>query len=111
MAGRPQNIETLPAEAEPAILKALDNLRERRASIYLVWKALNTDLAEIGLKPVSKSAFYRFSRRADAGDVPPRFRPQGNGRSSALPAALEQEIIKLIDARIQAAPRRGEPDV
>lgn len=103
---RPQNIETLPPEAQPAIRAAIAGIAQRRATTLTLHQKLNAELAALGLPRVSRSAFYRFARRVEDGDMPPRFAdaiPRRAMGRSALPVEFERAIADMIDAKIDAA--------
>ncbi|MBK9080196.1 MAG: DUF3486 family protein [Hyphomicrobium sp.] len=59
--GRLSSIDTLPEDAEPAIVKALQALKDRKKSQAEILRVLNTDLdaLDLDIKPISKSAFNR----------------------------------------------------
>ena len=61
--GRLSSIELLPEEAEPDILWASDQLRERTMPAKMIWQEFNARLADRGIGPVSKSAWSRYSVR------------------------------------------------
>lgn len=57
--GRLSSIDLLPEEAEPAIMRAMDALKERKKPQAQILRVLNVELEAIGAKPISKSAFNR----------------------------------------------------
>lgn len=61
--GRLSSIDTLPEEAEPDILWALEALRERAMPQTAILAEFNARLADRGIAGVSKSAFSRWSVR------------------------------------------------
>ncbi|MEO1488854.1 MAG: phage protein Gp27 family protein [Pseudomonadota bacterium] len=69
--GRLSSIDLLPDEAEPAIVWALDALRERKLPASTILIEFNERLADISheagldpaIEPISKSAFNRYSIR------------------------------------------------
>ncbi|WP_288457762.1 phage protein Gp27 family protein [uncultured Sphingomonas sp.] len=61
--GRLSSIDTLPEEAEPDILWALEALRERAMPQTAILAEFNSRLADRGIAGVSKSAFSRWSVR------------------------------------------------
>lgn len=58
---RLSSIDTLPEEAEPAVMAAMEALKERKLTQAEILRRLNADLEKlgIGIKPISKSAFNR----------------------------------------------------
>lgn len=61
--GRLSSIDQLPDEAEPDIVWALEQLRERKLPQTAILSAFNERLADRGIEPVSKSAWSRYSVR------------------------------------------------
>lgn len=61
--GRLSSIDMLPEEAEPDIVWALDQLRDRSKPAKMILVEFNARLADRGLSPVSKSAWGRWSIR------------------------------------------------
>jgi len=63
--GRLSSIDLLPDEAEPAIVWALEQLRERTLPATVILAEFNEKLADIdpALGSISKSAFNRYSLR------------------------------------------------
>lgn len=61
--GRLSSIDTLPDEAEPDIVWALEQLRERTMAANAILDEFNARLADRGIARVSKSAFSRWSVR------------------------------------------------
>lgn len=61
--GRLSSIDLLPDEAEPDIIWALEQLRERTMPQKAIVEAFNGRLADRGIAAVSKSAFSRWSVR------------------------------------------------
>lgn len=61
--GRLSSIDLLPAEAEPHIAWAMEALKQRNMPAVAILEHFNARLADLGLKPVSKSAFNRASLR------------------------------------------------
>jgi len=61
--GRLSSIDLLPDEAEEDIRWALDQLRARSIHQNLILDQFNARLASRGIKPVSKSAFSRWTVR------------------------------------------------
>ena len=59
--GRLSSIDLLPEDAEPAIMKALDALKDRKKSQAEILRELNADLEalDLDITPISKSAFNR----------------------------------------------------
>jgi hypothetical protein len=61
--GRLSSIDTLPEEAEPLIVWALEALRERKMTQAAILDEFNWRLEDLGVPPISKSAFNRWSLR------------------------------------------------
>ena len=61
--GRLSSIDLLPDDAEPDIIWALEQLRERTMPQNAIVDAFNARLADRGIAKVSKSAFSRWSVR------------------------------------------------
>lgn len=61
--GRLSSIDLLPDDAEPDIIWALEQLRERAMPQNAIVDAFNARLADRGIGKVSKSAFSRWSVR------------------------------------------------
>lgn len=61
--GRLSSIELLPEEAEPDVIWAREQLRERELPQSAIWMEFNERLADKGIDPISKSAFNRYSIR------------------------------------------------
>lgn len=61
--GRLSSIDLLPDEAEPEIIWALEQLRERSKPQAAILDEFNARLADRGVGKVSKSAFSRWSVR------------------------------------------------
>ncbi|MFV0642931.1 MAG: DUF3486 family protein [Sphingomonadaceae bacterium] len=61
--GRLSSIDMLPDSAEPEIEWALEQLRDRKAPQTSILVKFNQRLSEKGIRPVSKSAFSRYSVR------------------------------------------------
>lgn len=61
--GRLSSIDLLPDDAEPEIIWALEQLRERSMPQTAVLDEFNARLADRGIAKVSKSAFSRWSIR------------------------------------------------
>jgi hypothetical protein len=61
--GRLSSIDLLPEEAEPHIVWAMTELKERRQPAIAILAEFNARLADLAIKPVSKSAFNRASLR------------------------------------------------
>ena len=57
--GRLSSIDTLPEEAEPAVQRAIEALKDRKKPQAQILRVLNAELEAIGAKPISKSAFNR----------------------------------------------------
>lgn len=57
--GRLSSIDILPEEAEPAVMRAMDALKERKKPQAQILRVLNLELEALGIKPISKSAFNR----------------------------------------------------
>jgi hypothetical protein len=57
--GRLSSIDLLPEQAEPLVLAALKELRERKKPQQIILAELNASLADYGIKPISRSAFNR----------------------------------------------------
>jgi hypothetical protein len=57
--GRLSSIDLLPEQAEPHVLAALKELRERKKPQQQILAELNAALADYGIKPISRSAFNR----------------------------------------------------
>lgn len=56
---RLSSIDMLPEDAEPAVMRAMAALKERKRSQADILRELNSDLEALDLKPISKSAFNR----------------------------------------------------
>lgn len=61
--GRLSSIDLLPDEAEPDVVWALEQLRERNLPQTAILVEFNERLADRGLEPISKSAWSRFAVR------------------------------------------------
>lgn len=61
--GRLSSIDLLPDEAEPDVLWALEQLRERKLPQTVILVGFNDRLVAKGIEPVSKSAWSRYSVR------------------------------------------------
>jgi len=61
--GHLSSIDMLPDEAEAAIVWANDQLREYKLPIAVIHAEFNEKLADVGLGPISKSAFGRYAVR------------------------------------------------
>lgn len=61
--GRLSSLDLLPEEAEPDIVWALEQLRERTMPQIAILDGFNARLADRGIGSVSKSAFSRWSVR------------------------------------------------
>ncbi|WP_158094096.1 phage protein Gp27 family protein [Erythrobacter tepidarius] len=61
--GHLSSIDMLPDEAEAAIVWANDCLRERKLPTAVIHAEFNEKLADLGLGPISKSAFGRYAVR------------------------------------------------
>ncbi len=61
--GHLSSIDLLPDEAEAAIVWANDQLREYKLPIAVIHAEFNEKLADVGLGPISKSAFGRYAVR------------------------------------------------
>ena len=61
--GQLSSIDKLPEEAEPDIVWANDELRERRMPANAILQEFNARLADRGIKGISKSAWGRHSIR------------------------------------------------
>ncbi len=61
--GRLSSIDLLPDDAEPDIVWALEQLRERSTPQTAIVAEFNRRLSERGIDPVSKSTFSRWSVR------------------------------------------------
>ncbi|MEQ1672340.1 MAG: phage protein Gp27 family protein, partial [Hyphomicrobium sp.] len=59
--GRLCSLDLLPEDATPAVVKALDALRERKLSQAAILRDLNAELEalDLDITPISKSAFNR----------------------------------------------------
>ena len=57
--GRLSSLDLLPEEAEPAVMRAMAALKERKKPQAQILRVLNLELEAMGLKPISKSAFNR----------------------------------------------------
>lgn len=64
--GRLSSIDLLPAEADPHIQWAAEELLKRDLTQVEILQGFNARLAEIGCDPVSKSAFNRYSMQKAA---------------------------------------------
>lgn len=67
-------IELLPAEADGAVAAAVDDALAGRMTQTAATDALNRRLSEMGLGPVSLSAFNRLVVRFSEDGIPPRYR-------------------------------------
>ena len=61
--GRLSSIDLLPDEAEPEVVWALEQLRERKLPQNAILGEFNERLADKGIAPVSKSAWSRYAVR------------------------------------------------
>lgn len=61
--GRLSSIDLLPDEAEPDVLWALEQLRERKMPQKAILAEFNARLADRGIAAISKSAWGRYSVR------------------------------------------------
>ncbi len=61
--GHLSSIDLLPDEAEAAIVWANDQLRERHLPAAVIHTEFNEKLADVGLGPISRSAFNRYAVR------------------------------------------------
>ncbi|MGB3317470.1 MAG: phage protein Gp27 family protein [Sphingopyxis granuli] len=61
--GRLSSIDMLPEEAEPDIVWALEQLRERSKPAKMILVEFNARLADRGIAPIKKSAWGRWSIR------------------------------------------------
>jgi hypothetical protein len=61
--GHLSSIDMLPDEAEAAIVWANEQLRERKLPSAVILAEFNERLADVGLAPVSKSAWGRYAVR------------------------------------------------
>jgi len=61
--GQLSSIDMLPDEAEPDIIWAVEQLRERQMPANAILKEFNARLADRGIKGISKSAWNRYSIR------------------------------------------------
>lgn len=61
--GRLSSIDMLPEEAEPDIVWALEELRERKMPAKMILVEFNKRLADRGIPAISKSAWNRYSVR------------------------------------------------
>lgn len=61
--GHLSSIDMLPDEAEGAIIWANDQLRDRKLPTAVIHAEFNEKLADVGLGPISKSAFGRYAVR------------------------------------------------
>lgn len=101
--GRLSSIDQLPDEAEPEVVWALEQLRERKLPQTAILAEFNQRLADRGIAPVSKSAWSRYSvrkaiqfRRHDearkmAGELVAQLGPEGTDEITIMVA----EMVKL----------------
>jgi hypothetical protein len=61
--GHLSSIDMLPDEAEAAIVWANDALRERKLPSAVILAEFNEKLADVGIEPISKSAWGRYAVR------------------------------------------------
>jgi len=61
--GRLSSIDMLPDEAQPDLLWALDQLRERSLPQKVILEEFNARLIALDIKPISKSAWSRYAVR------------------------------------------------
>lgn len=61
--GRLSSIDQLPDEAEPDVIWALEQLRERKLPQTVILAEFNERLADKGLPPISKGAWSRYAVR------------------------------------------------
>lgn len=61
--GHLSSIDMLPDEAEAAIVWANDQLRERKLPAAVILSEFNEQLADLGIDPISKSAWGRYAVR------------------------------------------------
>lgn len=61
--GRLSSIQMLPDEAQPHVDEAVKALADRKRSAEAIREELNSHLLGLGLDPISKSAFNRYSLR------------------------------------------------
>lgn len=62
-------IELTPDEGLPALQRAFDRVKERRSTQYQILADTNAAFAEVGLEPMTISAFNRWVLRIRAGNV------------------------------------------
>lgn len=101
--GRLSKIDQLPEEADEAIAWANEQLRKRKLPANVIFTEFNERLADVGVDPVSKSSFNRYSvrkaiqfRRMDearrmAADVVGELGPEGADEVTIMVA----EMLKL----------------
>jgi len=61
--GRLSSIDMLPDEAEPDLVWAVEQLRERKMHARAILDEFNARLADRGIAPISKSAWGRYAVR------------------------------------------------
>lgn len=61
--GRLSTIDMLPDEAEPDLIWAVEQLRERKMHARAILDEFNARLADRGIAPISKSAWGRYAVR------------------------------------------------
>ncbi|MFN3868999.1 MAG: DUF3486 family protein [Hyphomicrobiaceae bacterium] len=57
--GRLSSLDLLPEEADPALHRAIDALKDRKKPQAQILRVLNMELEALGAQPISKSAFNR----------------------------------------------------
>ncbi|MEX2480240.1 MAG: phage protein Gp27 family protein [Gammaproteobacteria bacterium] len=102
--GRLSAIERMPPEADEVIRWAADMLTERRLPQRSILAGFNFGLAELGFRPVSRTAFNRFAQQARSGGLPARFRSPARSHGNIIAV-----LVELIDERIAVALQARAP--
>ena len=107
-------IDLLPEEARPFVRRALDDLRARDQPKEVIRQTLNRELAVLGLKPISRAGFNRYSlryqlaleRHARAVEVARAFADKAkeleSGNVGATTAAYLRDILfEVVSAQME----------
>jgi len=94
MRGRLSAIDRLPKAADAVVAEARRAVSERRATQAEILRKLNADLAALGLPPVSRTGFNRWTNRVIGrapSDVLAALPPKSAAALAELVAALREE--------------------